>query len=270
MSILVIGSEGVIGSALCKQLELANYKVSKWDILISKNHDLTNYINNVGLIEEINNSDFIYFLAYDIGGSKYLSNMGMEFINRNLTIMINTFSNMKNKKFIFASSQMRNMNNVYGTLKLLGEQYTQLLNGISVRFWNVYGPEVIGEKSHVIPDFINKHITNNKIEMITDGNEERQFLHSVDCGKCLIKIMENYDTIKNEREIVDITNFEWIKIIDLAKMISQNVIIGKKNDTIQTLKNEPDDYILKFWNPEINLKRGIDMLINEYTHSNNP
>ena len=74
--------------------------------------------------------------------------------------MKNTFGELRRTKtpFVFASSQMYNMDNVYGTLKFLGEHYTRILGGLSVRFWNVYGPEEINEKSHVIPDFIDQYV----------------------------------------------------------------------------------------------------------------
>jgi len=37
----------------------------------------------------------------------------------------------------------------YGVLKRVGELYTQTLNGLTVKFWNVYGVENDREKSHV-------------------------------------------------------------------------------------------------------------------------
>ena len=42
----------------------------------------------------------------------------------------------------------------YGTLKRLGESLTNSLNGIYVKFWNVYGVEKELNKSHVITDFV--------------------------------------------------------------------------------------------------------------------
>ena len=53
-----------------------------------------------------------------------------------------TFDSLKkyNTPFIFASSQMSNMNDSsYGILKRIGEKYTKCLNGKIVKFWNVYG-----------------------------------------------------------------------------------------------------------------------------------
>ena len=92
--------------------------------------------------------------------------------------MGNVFKLLKKhkKKFIFASSQMSNMDfSPYGTLKRLGEDVTKSLNGVYVKFWNVYGIEKDIEKSHVITDFILMALKKKKIKMLTNGNESRSF-----------------------------------------------------------------------------------------------
>jgi len=130
---------------------------------------------------------------------------------------VDTF-NLLEIKFHIRFSTMYNMNNVYGTLKHMGEHYTTLLNGLSVRFWNVYGYEESSEKSHVIADMIHKWKQNSHIDLMTSGEEERQFLHTDDCAKALTRLMEKYDEVLKTETSVDITNFEWIKIKDVAKL----------------------------------------------------
>jgi nucleoside-diphosphate-sugar epimerase len=250
MRVLVVGSAGVIGSALAKWLRAEGHDVHGFDLADSPVQDIRIQPPNV------KNFDFVFFLAYDIGGSKYLESQSTYFISNNLRIMLNMFSVLEGIPFIFASSQMQNMDNPYGTLKRIGEHYTRLLGGVSARFWNVYGPEEVGLKSHVIPDFIHMNKMNGRIDLMTDGQEQRQFLHTEDCAKALTAIMTNYSLIT--RPSVDVTSFEWIKIIDLARLISEDVRPGTKTDTVQTIHNEPDRYILQFWaGPEISLKDGI-------------
>lgn len=251
MRVIVLGSEGVIGKELVKVLKTKGHDVDEYDVKIDDSYDLS---KNTFVWDEY---DFVFFLAYDVGGSKYISDTGKSFIDNNVKIMLNTFTSLENsktKRFVFASSQMQNMYNSYGTLKRLGEHYTQILDGISVRFWNIYGNEEVNNKSHVIPDFLHQYETTGKIKMLTDGTEERQFLHTEDCAECLVSIMDNYDTIKTERRIIDISSFEWITIYDLAKNITGSedlVERGVVKSTLQQYKNEPDDYILKFWKPKI-------------------
>tara|TARA_B110000240_G_scaffold143511_1_gene158773 strand:+ start:1372 stop:1833 length:462 start_codon:yes stop_codon:yes gene_type:complete len=152
------------------------------------------------------------------------------------------------------------MNNVYGTLKYIGEHYTQKLSGLSARFWNVYGPENVSEKSHVITDMIHKFKTNGYIDLMTDGEEERQFLHTDDCARCLTIVMDNYDEILSTTNSVDITSFESIKIKDVAKYICEDVRPTEINMNTHDRTNEPRPFILNYWKPEITLKEGITYL----------
>ena len=39
MKILVLGSEGVIGSSLCKYLESCGHEIIRWDIKLTNDHD---------------------------------------------------------------------------------------------------------------------------------------------------------------------------------------------------------------------------------------
>jgi nucleoside-diphosphate-sugar epimerase len=260
MKILVLGSEGVIGSPLCTLLEKQNHEVVRWDIKLTNAHDLSNSLNVYRLKSVIDESDFVFFLAYDVGGAKYIWDVDLDFVNRNNMIMINTFNLLENKKFIFASSTMFNMDNVYGTLKYMGEHYTRKLGGISARFWNVYGPEEVSEKSHVITDMIHKFETKGYIDLMTDGEEERQFLHTDDCAKCLSIIMNNYDEIGENVESVDVTSFESTRIIDVAKYICEDVRPSTKKMNTHDRTNEPRPFILDYWKPEISLEEGIASL----------
>ena len=261
MKILVLGSEGIIGAGLSQHLESLGHDVMRWDIKLSSHHDLSKPENMTELRDVVDECDFVFFLAYDIGGAKYILNAGLDFINQNVRIMLNTFNLLENKKFVFASSTMYNMSHVYGTLKHLGEQYTSQLNGLSVRFWNVYGREESSEKSHVIADMIHKWKTKGYIDLMTTGEEERQFLHTDDCAKALTKLMENYDEILKTETSVDVTNFEWIKIKDVAKFICDDVRVTDIKTTTHDRRNEPRDFILRYWKPETHLRDAINSFL---------
>lgn len=265
MRVLILGSSGVVGSALSTYLKARGNDVIEWDIALSPKHDLSNPTNILHLKKVIEASDFVWFLAYDVGGSKYLQDMTIDFMNRNCAIMMHTFSLLVGKKFVFASSQMQNMmDNAYGVLKCLGEHYTANLGGLSMRFWNVYGNEPVGEKSHVIPDFIHQAKTTGEIHMLTDGEEERQFMYTTDCSACLEVIMNQYDEIlATGRSYVDVTNHTWTKIKDVAEIIAPGRVFAKtgKKDVTQTIRNEPDDFMLQYWKPELTLEEGIKLMM---------
>jgi nucleoside-diphosphate-sugar epimerase len=184
--------------------------------------------------------------------------------------MANAFGLLKkyNKRFIFASSQMSNMSySPYGVLKNVGELYTKSLKGLIVKFWNVYGIERDHEKSHAITDFIRKGFETGVIDMLTDGQEEREFLYAEDCCDALESIMENYDDFTPEDNL-HITSFHSTKIIDVAGMImGQFNLIGKydvklqpstEKDSVQLDKrNKPDTYLMKWWVPKTTIDVGI-------------
>lgn len=268
MKYLVLGSSGQIGLELCKFLRKEGHEVVEFDIVVDEAQDLR--IPNV-LDEMVKDVDFVMFLAFDVGGSRYLKKYQhtYEFINNNVRLTLFTFETLKkyNKPFIFASSQMANMSySPYGVCKSIGEVYAKALNGLTVKFWNVYGPEHDMEKSHVITDFIIK-ARQGKIEMMTDGKEERQFLHAEDCSRCLMTLSEKYNEIDRDSNL-HITNFEWNTILEIAEIIKEfipcEIVPSEEIDSVQMNKrNEPDPYILNFWKPKISIKEGIEKIINE-------
>ena len=270
MKHLVLGSSGQIGQALVDFLIKENEEVITFDIVDNLNQDLRVFENPL-LDKAVKESDFVYFLAFDVGGSRYLEKYQDThgFIENNMRIMVNTFDilNRYSKPFIFASSQMADMkHSTYGGLKFIGERYTKSLSGVTARFWNIYGPEKDLNKSHVITDFILKAKRENKIEIITDGTETRQFLHAEDCCRALYMISKDYSSFSGSS--IDITNFKWTKILDIANIISKKfgnipVIPGTKIDKVHNnVYVPPRESILDFWKPIITLEDGIDDLIN--------
>ena len=223
--ILILGSEGQIGNHLKYFLIKRKYKVLEFDLIRSKNEDLR-LNHNKSLIAKIKNCDFIFFLAFDVGGSRYLNKYQntYEFISNNIRLMENTFSIIRKykKQFLFASSQMSNMSySPYGLLKNIGEKYTNILGGIVVKFWNVYGVEKDLKKSHVITDFVLMGLQNNEIKMLTDGSEHRDFLYAEDCCSGLEKIFINYNKIRKFKPSVDLTTGKYTSIIEIANKIKK-------------------------------------------------
>ena len=128
MKITILGSSGQIGAYLTEYLTNKGHQVIEFDIVNDKKQDLA-LIPNPELRRAIMVSDFVFFLAFDVGGSHYLKKYQhtFDFINNNARIMVNVFDLLKqyNKRFVFASSQMSNMSySPYGACKKLGELYT--------------------------------------------------------------------------------------------------------------------------------------------------
>jgi hypothetical protein len=73
--------------------------------------------------------------------------------------------------------------------------------------------------------------------------------------------MNNYDEIIKEETSVDITNFEWIKIKDVAKFICKDIRVSNVKITTHDRKNEPRKFILKYWKPKIRLQDAISSFL---------
>ena len=277
--ILILGSEGQIGNHLVNYFKIRNnYKVVRFDIISGKKYDLRK-VSNDTLEKNIKKSDFIFFLAFDVGGSKYLKKYQKtyNFLINNLLIMSNVFKLLKKhkKKFVFASSQMSTMDfSPYGTLKRLGENVTNSLNGLYVKFWNVYGIETNIEKFHVITDFVLMALKNKKISMLTSGNESREFLFADDCSDGLYRIMKDFDFFFKKKKELHLTTSKRTKIINIAKIIKKiltkrniHIEIKKaiKNDELQNnVNNISNKFFLKYWKPKYNIEKGIEKIIDYY------
>jgi nucleoside-diphosphate-sugar epimerase len=269
---LVLGSEGQIGKPLTHYLKSLGHQVCEFDLERNIDEDLRK-ANNVILEKSLDECDFVFFLAFDVGGSRYLEKYQhtFNFLNNNISLLKNTFELIKKyrKPFIFSSSQMSNMDySPYGAAKTVGECYTKALNGLTVKFWNVYGCEHNIEKAHVITDFILKAINTKNIKMLTDGTEERQFLHVEDCSRALYVLSQDFANFNPEKNY-HITSFQWNSILEIAEIISEligdvSISPAQKKDLVQqNKKNEPDEYILNFWQPTLSLREGIRSIINE-------
>ena len=271
MKVTILGSAGQIGAYLTDYLREKGHIVVEFDVANADWQDMTR-IPNINLHDALSDTDFCFFLAFDVGGSRYLKKYQhtFDFIDNNSRIMVNAFQYLKRYEvpFVFASSQMSNMSySPYGVLKRVGELYTKSLGGLIVKFWNVYGIEKDHEKSHVITDFIRKGFDDGVIDMLTDGQEEREFLYAEDCCEALETIMLNYKEFRSDDNL-HITSFNSTKIIDIAHMImGQFNLIGKydvkmvpseEKDAVQLDKrNKPDMFITKWWQPKTTVQEGI-------------
>ena len=274
--VLILGSSGQIGAYLTEYLKAKDYDVREFDAVNGEHQDMTQ-IPNVELHRNIMVADFIFFLAFDVGGSHYLKKYQhtFKFINNNTRVMANAFTLIEkyNKPFIFASSQMSNMSySPYGVMKRVGELYTKSLNGLIVKFWNVYGIEKDMEKAHVITDFIVKGFETGTIDMMTDGTEEREFLYAEDCCEALETIMQEYSDFTSDNEL-HITTGVSTSILGIARTI-QSLFkeIGKevgiapspsKDEVQKDARNVPDTYIRKWWEPKTSVSDGVRKVFEE-------
>jgi len=276
MRITILGSSGQIGAYLTEYLTKKGHDVRSFDKNDGDQYDMTK-IPNPDLHARISTSEFVFFLAFDVGGSRYLKKYQhtFKFIDNNTRMMANAFNYLEQYKvpFVFASSQMSSMSySPYGVMKRVGELYTKSLGGLIVKFWNVYGIEKDHEKAHVITDFIRKGFETGVIDMLTDGTEQREFLYAEDCCEALESVMEQYTEHSSDSEL-HITSFQSTTILEIGKIIqglfkSQGKKITlnpaqAKDEVQKDARNEANPHIKKWWKPKTSIEDGIEKIYEE-------
>ena len=257
---LVLGSSGFLGKRLCDFLRERGEDVIEFDI---KNDGKEQDARTATL--PLDNVDRVYFLAWDVGGAKYLYKKDAQIFQMewNSKLMNNVFPQIMNIPFVFVSSQLsEKVDSVYGSQKRLGEVWTKLSkNGISVRLWNLYGyNEPFNERSHVMSDFIYQAINNNRINMLTKGEEHRQFVHIDDVCEGLLKSFE----VNDKSKTYDLSSKKWTSLLDVVKIIKKetncSVLTGEKSGETVFIENKE---LVPGWKSKISLEQGIKRMIKE-------
>jgi nucleoside-diphosphate-sugar epimerase len=263
---MILGSGGLVGRSLTEKLKELRYNII--EIKGRQHIDL----REEGCLDIFNNVNisFIYFLACEVGGSKFLSKSGeiQKLIwdsNEKMYKVVFEWIKKRNIPFIFSSSQLSNQPTNYGKIKKRGEEIVEKeSNGKIVMFWNVYGPEDIGVKSHVISDWIYSCLTKKKVDSLTDGKEVRQYLHTEDCSLGLISMMENFNTIE---KIVHLTTGVWSSLHDIANYIEEIIPLCKinfSNKIASSTKGQEPNLNTPFfqkWKPKLSLSKNFKKII---------
>ena len=259
---LVLG-QGFVGSHLADLLKEKKEEV----VVLSRGdgHDLTEAENYFDKFEW---ADRIWFVAWNVGVWKKDTAPAYEaeILDSNLRLCQSIFHCLERAKkpFLFVSSQATLAPDMItlGVAKRVGELWTRILGGHIARFWNVYGWESPGEKSHLIPDLIWKGLQGEKIEIMTNGEETRQFVYVRDAAEALL---HQFDI---GQKCADIVSGEWISVKEVAERI------GKKLGTEVIFGSKPGKpslatpgITLESWKPRIFLDEGLEATIQEAKNS---
>lgn len=252
---LVLGGAGLIGRALCSRLESEGQEVTSLDLR-------TGFDLRKDSLEPYSNFDFVWFLAWDVGGSKYLMNSycQQDILLNNARICERVFDFLYGTKtgFLFTTSQLSGSDNAYGITKMLGEYWTRQIGGKLARLWNVYSWEPPGIRSHVIPDLVMMALNKKAIHLQTSGQERRQFIFDADCADALVQL-RNVDT-----SYADITAPPWVTIEGVANEIGRQLNVPiSTGKTIGYDRIVNPDKPLAGWHPNITLEEGISRVISK-------
>jgi len=256
--ILVTGASGFIGSNLINELLKQNVDIiglDKQEIQKDRQHIKNSIVfikDDINNIEQYNDIlkdiDIVYHLAAsaDIRKSfqQPLINLSDNVIG---TSSLLEFIRKKDvKKLIFASSSavygirkdIPTKENaaefkpisVYGSSKLANEAYVYSYSHLyNIKIWGFRFAQVVGkyESRGVIYDFVNKLKKNpNKLEILGDGNQTKSYFDVSDCVNGFINIpkIDNNKSV----EFYNLANTETIKIVDLAKIVCNEMHLSPK------------------------------------------
>lgn len=266
-SILILGSGGLIGSALVKYLDNANFSV----LQVKNRYDID--LRHDGSLEQLldkNHVQFCFFLACESDASKFTySNEVHAFTSvfRN-TMQQNVISSLKSRKipFFFASSQMvmRNNNRTFSIIKRNGELLTLEAGGKVIRLENVYGPEAINSKTNIISNLIFRCLENRRAHIDLDESEPIGFVDVDNLIMTLIDMMQNFPSL---HPITDLVPTVPDTMREISNYISGLIWGGCSISFSNKTERSPKQRILI--NPLTitgTTRCGIEKLVNYYTN----
>lgn len=251
---LVLGGDGLVGSALIEVLRGRGHEADSFDL--KSGNDLRRV--EPGAFDAY---DRVWFLAWDTGGAKYIESGDRqhEQYRNNCEMSLRTFEALARgrKPFLFATSQLAGLPNAYGTTKLLAEKWAGHLGGKIARLWNTYGWEHPDEKSHVVTDMVLSALTERRISCLTSGGEHRRFNYKTDCASALVRLFDG------EQREADIAGPKWLSIREVAEEIGRQLGVtdlsfGERKGTEMIVDPQTP---VEGWRPELTFTEGIAKVI---------
>lgn len=303
--IYVAGHNGMVGSAIVRNLKYKGYKniimKSSSELNLIRQSDVENFF-------ESERPDYVFLAAAKVGGIMANNTYRAEFIYNNLMIESNVIhsshlydvkkllflgssciypklANQPLKEEYLLSSELEYTNEPYSIAKISGlklcenyfNQYGKCF--ISAMPTNLYGPNDNYDlnNSHVLPALIRKFHEakingSETVELWGTGSPFREFLHVDDLADACVFLMNKY----NDNSFVNVGTGKDISIKDLSILVSD--IIGYKGDVFWNT-DKPDGTNRKLldvskisklgWKYKIELEDGIRGVYNEYKLNKN-
>lgn len=298
--IYVAGHRGMVGSAICRELEKRGY--SNVVTRTSQELDLRNQ-RDVNSFFEAERPEYVFVAAAKVGGILANSQYKGDFIYDNLMMEANVikaahdykvtklmllgssciypkFAEQPIKESSLLTGPLEATNDAYAVAKIAGikmcqsfhEQYGD--NFISVMPCNLYGygDNYHPQNSHVLPSLIRKFHVAKQIEMEEvviwgSGTPRREFLFADDLADACVFLMRKY----NSPEIINVGSGTDLPIKELAYLIAS--VIGYEGKIKNDL-SKPDGTPRKVmdvskihlmgWRHRTELKDGIELAYQDF------
>jgi GDP-L-fucose synthase len=304
--ILVAGANGMVGSAIVRNLESKGYaniiKGTRQVVDFSYEEETEHFFKK-------NKPEYVFVAAAKVGGIMANNNYKADFLTENLRIQTNIIEsanrwNVTKLLFLgssciypkFATQPIREdqlmtgslepTNDAYAIAKIAGimmcQAYRQQhgFNAISLMPTNLYGPNdnFNLETSHVLPAMIAKfdnalrRSEHWEVKLWGDGSAMREFLHVDDLAESCYICMQKYD----EEGHINVGTGEDVTIKQLAETIADVVGYERHINWDKTKPNGTPRKVLNVdkikslgWKPKIGLREGIEKTYKWYLENVN-
>jgi UDP-glucose 4-epimerase len=286
MNILVTGGAGFVGSNLVKRLKneshniivLDNYSAGKHENEITGVYYINNHTKNINKIELPFTPDVVFHLGeYSRIHPSFEEYERVWEYNTVGTFEVINFCLHHDIKIVYAGSSTRFAHEgvAHSPYSLTKSMSIELVKAFAhwkglrysiCYFYNVFGPghnssPVKGYES-VISIFEEQYKSNLPITVVGDGSQQRMFTYVTDIVDGLIRSWHY-----SENEEFELGNPKLYKIIDIAKMFSNNIvhIAARKGDRDGSIITEPDrSKNLLGWLPTMDVEQWITNFKNSH------
>ncbi len=301
-NILVTGGAGLIGSSIVNELVRSNNKVTVLDNLSTGSLDnLKNIFSDLEFImgdirdsnlvkKVIKKKEIVYHMAAEVGVDRvlkkdtevcetdYLASVDLFNLAAKTGVGVLLFASSSEVYGKFPQDRLPMKENdrftpdtVYGwakygaELKLREISGKAEMTGVSVRYFNVYGPRQT-LNGYCVPHFIDSSLNNHDIVIHGDGSQTRDLTYIDDAVKMTLSVAD----YKNKNEVFNIGTQTEITMLNLANIIRS---LTKSERGIRfTEPRRPTDLYHKMGNAskilnmtgiksEINLNQGLTRCI---------
>jgi UDP-glucose 4-epimerase len=280
--VLVTGGAGFIGSNLIKTLINKGYDVSSIDNYDSGTED--NHVDGCvyykgDVIDWLKSSNRSFDICFHLAG---LSRIQPSFSNPDETLRVNTIGTQKvlefarktGAKMVYAGSSSRwhdPYQSPYATSKYLGEELCKMyrktynLHIEIARFYNVYGPgEIIDGDWAAVTGIWRRQVRDgNKITIVGDGNQRRDFTYVGDIVDGLIKIIESGEKHEDAWEFGTGMNYSINEVYEMFRSrfgVEKIHLPDQAGNYRETLRENNDSLERLGWTPTDRLNKYISEL----------
>jgi len=263
--ILVTGALGFVGSNLSNALHRDGFDVIGVDdeILAGENweDDITN------LVVSANPMAILHVGAC----ADTLENSANFMMIRNYeaTKILVQAAKLIESQFIYSSSAAnygingRYPSNLYGWSKYVAEDYVKLNKGISLRYFNVYGPGE--ERKGKMSSFLYQAYLLNKDEKTVElfpGNPSRDFVHIEDVVSANIYALNNFQ--KFEGGVYEVSTGEshtFEEVLEIARIKYKYADAESIPEGYQFYTKGSKERHLNGWSPKVDLLTGVSSYV---------